>query len=126
MGWLRLVGSLQLWVSFAKESCKTDDILQWRPMILRSLLIVATTGGVSHRDICYDIFATFVAMYVATYVAYVLHIRGTYVARYVGVATYVAYVDMFVATYVPRIRHTYATYVATYIARYVGVAMYVA
>jgi len=42
MGWLRLVGSLKLWVSFAKEPYKRDDILQKRPIIWRSLLIVAT------------------------------------------------------------------------------------
>jgi len=42
MGWLRLVGSLKLHVSFAKEPYKRDDILRKRPMILRSLLIVAT------------------------------------------------------------------------------------
>ena len=39
MGWLRLVGSLKLQVSFVKEPYKTDDILQKRPIILRSLLI---------------------------------------------------------------------------------------
>ena len=42
MGWLRLVASLKLYVSFAKEPYKRDDILQKRRMILRSLLIVAT------------------------------------------------------------------------------------
>ena len=42
MGWLRLVGSLKWQVSFAKEPYKRDDILQKRPIILRSLLIVAT------------------------------------------------------------------------------------
>jgi len=42
MGWLTLVGSLILWVSFAKEPYQRDYILQKRPMILRSLLIVAT------------------------------------------------------------------------------------
>jgi len=42
MGWLRLVGSLKLQVSFVKETYKRDDILQKRPIILRSLLIVAT------------------------------------------------------------------------------------
>ena len=42
MGWLWLVGSLKLQVSFAKEPYKRDDILQKRPIILRSLLIVAT------------------------------------------------------------------------------------
>jgi len=33
MGWLRLVGSLKLQVSFAKEPCIRDDILQKRPII---------------------------------------------------------------------------------------------
>ena len=42
MGWLRLVGCLKLQVSLAKEPYKRDDILQKRPIILRSLLIVAT------------------------------------------------------------------------------------
>ena len=42
MGWLRLVGSLKLKVSVAKEPYKRDCILQKRPMILRSLPIVAT------------------------------------------------------------------------------------
>jgi len=43
MGWLRLVGSFKIQVSFAKEPYKRDYILQKRPRILRSLLIVATT-----------------------------------------------------------------------------------
>jgi len=42
MGWLGLVGSLNLHVSSAKEPYQRDDILQKRPIILRSLLIVAT------------------------------------------------------------------------------------
>ena len=42
MEWLRLLGSLKLQVSFAKEPYKRDDILQKRPIILRSLLPVAT------------------------------------------------------------------------------------
>ena len=42
MGWLRLVGSLKWQVSFAKEPYKRDDILQKRPIILRSLLAKAT------------------------------------------------------------------------------------
>jgi len=35
MGWLRLVGSLKLQVSFAKELYKRDDVLQKRPMIFK-------------------------------------------------------------------------------------------
>ena len=42
MGWQRLAGSLKLCVSFAKEPYKREDILQKRPVIFRSLLIVAT------------------------------------------------------------------------------------
>jgi len=42
MGWLRLVWSIKLEVCFAKESYKGDYILQKRPVILSSLLTVAT------------------------------------------------------------------------------------
>ena len=42
MGWLRLVGSFKLQVSFAKEPYKRDYILQKRSIIRRSLLIIAT------------------------------------------------------------------------------------
>jgi len=38
----RLVGSLKPEVSFAKEPYKRDDILQKKPVILRSLLIIVT------------------------------------------------------------------------------------
>ena len=52
MGWLRLVGSLKLQVSFAKEPCKSDYILRKRPVILRSLLIVTTSyTHISHLQI---------------------------------------------------------------------------
>jgi len=50
MGWLRLVGSLKLQVSLAKEPYKRDDILQKRRSILRSLLIVATP----YRYLCIE------------------------------------------------------------------------
>jgi len=42
MGWLWLVGSTKLEVSFAKEPYKRDDILQKRLIILSILLTVAT------------------------------------------------------------------------------------
>jgi len=48
MGGIRLVGSLKLDVSFAKEPHKRADILQKRRIILRSLLIVATPYLVPH------------------------------------------------------------------------------
>jgi len=42
MGWLRLVGSLKLQVPCAEYSLFYRALLQKRPIILRSLLIVAT------------------------------------------------------------------------------------
>jgi len=42
MGWLRLVGSLKLQVSFAEYSLFYRALLQKRPIILKALLIVAT------------------------------------------------------------------------------------
>ena len=42
MGWLRLVGSLELYFSFAEYSLLYRALLQKRPVILRSLLIEAT------------------------------------------------------------------------------------
>jgi len=42
MGWLQLVGSIKLQVSFAKKTYKRDNILQKRPVILSILLPVAT------------------------------------------------------------------------------------
>ena len=42
MGWLRLVNSLKSWVSFAEYSLFYRALLQMRPVILRSLLIVAS------------------------------------------------------------------------------------
>jgi len=42
MGWLRLVESIELQVSFAKEPYKRDAILHQRPIILSILLTVAT------------------------------------------------------------------------------------
>jgi len=42
MGWLRIVGSLKSYVSFAKKPYKRDYILQKRPINLRILRFVAT------------------------------------------------------------------------------------
>ena len=42
MGWLQLIGSLKLYLTFAKEPYKRDYILQKKRVILRSLPIEAT------------------------------------------------------------------------------------
>ena len=43
MEWLRLVGSLKLYVSFAECRLFYRSLLQKRPIIVRNLLIVATS-----------------------------------------------------------------------------------
>jgi len=54
MGWLRLVGSLKSQVSFAEYGLFYRALSQKRPIILRSLLIVATPYRQS--GVCCDIF----------------------------------------------------------------------
>jgi len=54
MRWLWLVGSIKLYVSFAKETYKRHDILQKRPMILSILLTVA----IPYEDLdCYSVWS---------------------------------------------------------------------
>jgi len=50
MGWLRLVGSLKSQVSFAEYSLFYRALLQKRPIILRSLLIIATPYAYRMQD----------------------------------------------------------------------------
>jgi len=50
-GWLRLVGSLKLQVSFAEYRLFCKALLQKRPIILRSLLIVATPHDTFQRKL---------------------------------------------------------------------------
>jgi len=47
MGWLRVVGSLILYISFAEHCLFYRALLQRRPIILKSLLIVATPYQIS-------------------------------------------------------------------------------
>jgi len=54
MGWLRLVGSIKLYVSFAKEPYKRDDIVQKRPIIWSILLIVATPYHVKKSHVTHS------------------------------------------------------------------------
>jgi len=54
--WLRWVGSLKIYVSFAKEPYKRDYILQKRLLFSRSLLIIATSYeymDISMRMACF-------------------------------------------------------------------------
>jgi len=68
MGWLQSVGSIRLYVSFAKETYKRDAILKKRPIILSILLTVATSyriwlishvGAYGICSISYDLYHTY-------------------------------------------------------------------
>jgi len=61
MGWLRLVGSLKLQASFAEYNLFCKALLRKRPVILRSLVIVATPY-VQNADLVF--FCMRVCMYV--------------------------------------------------------------
>ena len=82
MWWLPFLGSLILQVSIAKEPYKRDDFLQKRPVILRSLLIVATPYDVMQRVTQHVITASlmYVLHVIRASVMYVLPIRRMYVA----------------------------------------------
>jgi len=62
MGWLWLVGSIQLQVSFAKETYDRDDSLQKRPIILSILLTVAApcmkNTRLTHRSLMFRIWVS--------------------------------------------------------------------
>jgi len=51
MGWLRLVRSFKLYVPFAEYRLFYRALLQKRPIILRSLLIVATQYTFPQRSV---------------------------------------------------------------------------
>ena len=86
MGWLWLVCSLKLHVSFAKESYKRDYILQKRPIIWRSLLIVATT----HHSMWCTSYITYINHHHITYYLVPAHIMYTYT-----ISTYNVHVHYF-------------------------------
>jgi len=54
MGWLPLVGSLKLYVSFAEYHLFYRSLLRKKPTILRSLLVIATQYSMSLSHICYS------------------------------------------------------------------------
>jgi len=53
MGWLRLVGSLKLWVSAAEYRLFYRALLQNKPIFLRSLLIMATPHVTQTNEPCH-------------------------------------------------------------------------
>ena len=96
MRWLRLVGSLELQVSFAKESYKRDYILKKRPIVLRSLSIVATqyNDPLPPHDLNYPpriyiyIYTyMYIYVYIYMYVYLCIFIRTHIQINHYGVAT---------------------------------------
>jgi len=89
MGWLRLVGSLKLSVSFAEYRVFYRALLQKRPIILRSLLVEATPYG----------FVTFPSRFwLQLQKTWRTHSPSTYIYIYLYVHIYI-YTRIYVQTY---------------------------
>jgi len=58
MGWLRLVGSLKLYVSLENIGLFCGALLQKRPTILRSLLVIATPYVDAYLTLMHTVDAT--------------------------------------------------------------------
>jgi len=101
MGWLRLVGSIKLEVSFAEYSLFYEALLQQRHILLRSLLIVATPY--QYVDVCTSLrVGLCVCMYVSMYASSMfVHIYVCmYVCMYIYACMYVCLqVCMFMCMY---------------------------
>jgi len=103
MGWLRLVGSLKLLVSFAKEPYQRDYILQKRPIILRSLLIVATPYTINYESCTHVliqniIYSTQVYIHIYMYIHIYIY---TYIYIYVYIYAYIytyRYIHLYIHT----------------------------
>jgi len=112
MGWLRLVGSLKLQVSFAKEPYKRDYVLQKRPIIFkasthRSHPIPCTCAQV-HTSIYEVLFSVYLC---AVYMC--IHVAGTcYMTRHTALrdvdAQYITYCNTLhhTATHCNKLQHT--------------------
>ena len=75
MGWLPLIiGSLKLHVSFAKEPYKRDDILQKRPILFRSLLIVATPYASNYCNQQSGGICSIIFVYVCVYMGCMIYV----------------------------------------------------
>jgi len=103
MGWLRFVGSSKRKVSFAKEPYKRDYILQKSPVILISLLIVATP-----YECMYVYIPICTSVYICTY-------------RYQGRRTAYVCASVYVCVHTQALlpQHMYI-YVQTYVHAHTG------
>jgi len=67
MGWLRLVGSLKSYVSFAKEPYKRDYILQRRPIISRGWSLLDVENLLPRSCLgCVEMYMTYTYIYMST------------------------------------------------------------
>jgi len=69
MGWLRLVGSLESYVSFAEYHLLNRALLQKKPVNLRSLLIVARNRS------------RYSGSFLHTYVGVICTLKGSFAVR---------------------------------------------
>ena len=78
-GWLRLVGSLKLWVFIAHISLFCRALLQKRPVILRSLRSVATPYFCKKKQIWPVVDAYVHKRYICTYYIHIQPVYVTYI-----------------------------------------------
>ena len=127
MRWLRLVCSLKLQVSFAKEPYKRDYIPQKKPLILRSLLIVATPYSSPllpeawlEKDKCIQ---TYIYFYTNLFIQTHMYINScvckciqTYIYIYdthVCICIYI-YMNLYICTYIYTHTWMYVCFVAIF------------
>ena len=136
MGWLRLIGSLKLQVSSAKEPYKRDYVLQKRPIISRSLLLVATpqlhfltpiSSGVVQMCVCTYVWCVCAHIYMCTIVnihvfTYMYMCNRFPVERCRSVRVHMYCVCVYVYIYICVV-YTY-TYVYIYLYAYAYMHMY--
>ena len=136
MGWLRLVGSLKFYVSFAKEPYKRDYILQKRPIILKSLLVVATpyrylcSERQSHRFLCSCIWR-YLCSYICTGAWICMSGKNVYIYIYTCVYMYTylyiyiyIHISMYVYIYIYICTNMFI-YIYLYICIYIYIYIYV-
>jgi len=125
-GWLWLVGSIKLQVSFAKEPPKKDDILQKRPIIVSILMTVATPYVV-----CVSCYPYECAVHICTYI----NVPIIYVHTLIHVHMYI-HSRMYICCsvlqhavpahmYIHSCMYLYytCTYICTYICTFIHVPM---
>jgi len=88
MGWLRLVGSLKSYVSSTKYRLFHRALLQKRPIILRSLLIVAIPYRFSYAPVIFLYLVLFFLISPSLSCSFYLPLSPLYIHTYIHIYTH--------------------------------------